>query len=121
MEFISLERKLIMPLLVIRGIDPAKIRQISGPLVEELAEICECGSDNFTIECLHTTAVFEGRIVSSYPFIEVAWFERGQEVRDRFAKAVADHIMSLGIEELETAFVTYREDSYYLNGRRCFE
>lgn len=110
-----------MPLLVVRGIDPYKMKTISTTLVEKLAVICECGIDNFTIECLHTTAVFGGQIVDSFPFIEVAWFERGQEVRDQFAKAVTDSVMSLGIEEVEMAFTAYREDSYYINGKRFSE
>lgn len=107
-----------MPLLVVRGIDANRMKTISTSLVEKLAMICECEIDNFTIECLHTTAVFNGEIVDSYPFIEIAWFERGQEIRDQFAKAVSDSVMTLGIEEVELAFTTYREDSYYINGRR---
>ncbi len=107
-----------MPLLVVRGIEAEKIKEISKSLVEDMAAICDCGTDNFTIECLHTTAVFEGRIVPSYPFIEVSWFERGQEVRDRLAETIAKHVHSIGVEEFETAFTTYREDSYYLNGKR---
>lgn len=105
-----------MPHLVVRGIRPEQMAAISVPLVEELAAICECGTDNFTIECLHTTAVFGGSIVESFPFIEVGWFERGQETRDRFAQAVTRHVLSLGIPEVEVAFVAYREDSYYANG-----
>lgn len=107
-----------MPLLVVRGIDAYKMKTISSSLVLKLADICECETDNFTIECQNTTAVFGGEIVASFPFIEVAWFERGQEVRDRFAKAVSDSVMSLGIEEFEMAFAAYREDSYYINGKR---
>ncbi len=110
-----------MPHIVVRGIKPEQMCTISTPLVEELAVICDCGTDNCTIDCLHTTSVFDGKIVDTYPFIEVAWFERGLETRDRFAKAVAKQVRSLGIKEVEIAFKTYREDSYYLNGERCFD
>jgi hypothetical protein len=107
-----------MPQLIVRGIPVEHMCTISTGLIEDLASICECGTDNFMIECLHTTSVLAGKIVSSYPFIEVSWFERGQETRDRFAEAVTRHVMPLGIEEVEIAFVTYKEDSYYLNGKR---
>jgi len=107
-----------MPLLVVRGIEAEKMKNVSKSLVEEMASICECGTDNFTIECLHTTAVFDGKIVSSYPFIEVSWFERGPETRDRLAQTIAKHVQSIGVEEVEIAFQAYREDSYYLNGNR---
>lgn len=105
-----------MPHLLVRGIKAEQMALISQPLAEELAAICECGTDNFTIECLQTTGVFAGKIVDSHPFIEVAWFERGQETRDRFAQTVTKHVLSLDIPEVEVAFVTYQKESYYANG-----
>ncbi|MGE5705066.1 MAG: DUF1904 family protein [Clostridia bacterium] len=106
-----------MPQLIVRGITVEQLKTISTPLIAELAEVCECGTDNFMIEYQHTTSIFGGEVVNSYPFIEVAWFERGQQVRDRFAEAVTRHVLSLGIPEVEIAFAVYREDSYYLNGK----
>lgn len=108
-----------MPHLLIRGIKPEQICDISALLVEELAAICECGTDNFTLECLATVGVFGGKIVPSFPFVEVAWFERGTMVRDRFAETVTRHVLSLGLPEVEIAFTTYTEDSYYINGKSC--
>ncbi|MCS7463878.1 DUF1904 domain-containing protein [Paenibacillus doosanensis] len=110
-----------MPQLIVRGIAAEQMCKISESLVKELAEICECGTDNFVIDCLHVTSVFDGSVVETFPFIEIAWFERGLQTRDRFAKAVADHVKALGIPEVEMAFTTYREDSYYLNGERRFD
>lgn len=110
-----------MPQLIVRGITAEQMGKISSSLVEELAAICECGTDNFVIDCLNTTSVFNGSVVETYPFIEVKWFERGLAVRDRFAKSLAEHVKALGIPEMEIAFTTYREDSYYVNGERCFD
>ncbi len=110
-----------MPHIIVRGIKAEQMCEISTALVDELAAICDCGTDNFMIECLQTTSVFAGKIVETYPFIEVAWFERGLETRDLFAKALAKHVLSLGVKEVEIAFKTYREDSYYVNGERCFD
>lgn len=108
-----------MPHIIVRGLPVEHMRLISKALVEDLAVDCECGTDNFMIECIHTTSVFDGNIVDSYPFIEVAWFERGQDARDRVAQTLTAHVHSLGIPELEIAFIAYREDSYYINGERC--
>lgn len=107
-----------MPHLLIRGIGPERIRAVAGPLTEELAAVCECPADYFMLECLHTTAVSpDGELVSSYPFIEVAWFDRGLEAQDRFARAVDRHVrQALGLPELEIAFRVYRERDYYANG-----
>ncbi|MGZ9586027.1 DUF1904 family protein [Paenibacillus marinisediminis] len=110
-----------MPHIIVRGIEAEQMRAISTSMVQELAELCECGTDNFTIECLHSTAVFEGQLTASFPFIEVGWFERGQATRDRFAEAVTKHVLSVGVPEVEVVFVTYREDSYYINGKNCLE
>jgi hypothetical protein len=105
-----------MPHLIIRGLSVEQVGAISGPLVDELALLCQCPADHFLLECLHTTAVLYGHVVSSYPFVEIAWFERGSELRDQFAKVVDEHVRSLGIPEVEIAFRAYREDAYYING-----
>ncbi|MCR8642698.1 DUF1904 domain-containing protein [Paenibacillus sp. N1-5-1-14] len=108
-----------MPQLIVRGVTPEQMCTISTPLVKELAELCECDNDNFMIECIHTTSVFGGNVVETYPFIEVAWFERGKEVRDKFADIVTKHVRSLDIPEVEVAFTVFQENSYYINGESC--
>ena len=110
-----------MPHLLIRGVDADRLATVSEALVAELAEICACPEDYILLECLHTTAVFGGERVASYPFVEVAWFERGIEVRDRAAACIDRHIRSLGADEMEIAFRTYEKDAYYANGERFGE
>ncbi|WP_306220638.1 DUF1904 family protein [Cohnella sp. WQ 127256] len=105
-----------MPHLLIRGVSPEQIRIISKPLVADLAVLCQCPPDHILLECLHTTACFDGEAVPSYPFVEVNWFERGQSVRDQAAACIDKHIRSLGIVELEVAFRIYEAESYYANG-----
>lgn len=106
-----------MPHMIVRGISVPQIQSISTALIDELAEVCSCGTDNFMLECLATVSLFEGKQAATYPFIEVAWFERGQDKRDEYAKVLAKHVLSLGIHEVEIAFRVYREDSYYVNGK----
>jgi hypothetical protein len=108
-----------MPQLTVRGISIEKMAAISSLLVKELAMVCECGTDNFTLDCLPVTSVFDGHGVETYPFIEVAWFERGNEVRDRFAEVVTRHVRLAGIVDVEVAFKVYQEDAYYINGLSC--
>jgi len=110
-----------MPQLTIRGIEPNTVATIVVPLVEELALVCECGTDNFTLDFLpvKSLSVTNGQLADTYPFIEVAWFERGQAVRDRFAEAVARHLRLGGVYEVEIAFKVYAEQAYYVNGEPC--
>jgi hypothetical protein len=108
-----------MPQLTIRGIDPMKLAAVSLELAAELAVLCECGTENFTFDCLPVTSFAEGIAVPTFPFIEVAWFDRGPAVRDRFAEALTRRIRDIGISELEIAFKVYSQDAYYCNGEPC--
>ena len=110
-----------MPHLLFRGVTPEQVRAISAPLVAELASVCRCPEDYILLECLHTTALFGGEIVPSYPFVEVAWFDRGTAVRDLAAACIDRHVRSLGVPELEIAFRNYERDGYYANGERLGE
>ncbi|WP_373232494.1 DUF1904 family protein [Cohnella sp.] len=105
-----------MPHLIIRGVSSESIRKISKQLIFDIASLCQCPQDHIILECLHTSAFYDGEQVSSYPFIEVNWFDRGQEVQDQVASCMDRHIRSLGIAEAEVAFRIYEPDRYYTNG-----
>ncbi|MEI7026880.1 DUF1904 family protein [Paenibacillus sp. y28] len=110
-----------MPQLTVRGITVEQMASISGGLVEEMAAVCKCGTDNFTIDCLAVTSVFGGKTTETYPFIEVAWFERGMQVRSRLAAVITKYVQGAGVPELEVAFKVYAPAGYYINGERCGE
>jgi phenylpyruvate tautomerase PptA (4-oxalocrotonate tautomerase family) len=106
-----------MPHLVIRGVAPDRLQEAAPQLVEQLSELCQCGTDNFTINIMHTTAVWGGPPQEPpFAFVEVGWFERGTAVRDRFARIVTDTLSGLGMADVEVVFVAYREEDYYING-----
>ncbi|MCP8969659.1 DUF1904 family protein [Ectobacillus ponti] len=110
-----------MPHLVLRGITIEAAKEMSRSLVEELAGICECGTDNFTLELAQSVFVFDGAEIPAFPLIEVKWFERGVEVRDRFAGAVTRHVKEAGAQEVEVIFYPLSEEQYYIDGIRCSE
>jgi hypothetical protein len=106
-----------MPQLIFKGISVAQVKKISTHLVRELAELCNCDTDNFTLEIMKSTFVFNEVEVPGFPFIEVKWFDRGQEIQDQFAKITTNYIHSLDIPEVEIAFSVFLESAYYLNGK----
>ncbi|NWQ44083.1 DUF1904 family protein [Bacillus sp. EB106-08-02-XG196] len=106
-----------MPHIIIRGVSVDQVKTISSSLVLGLADLCVCETDNFTLEIVQSTYVFDGDEVQGYPLIEVKWFERGQEIQDQFASIITKHIQSLGIPEVEVAFSTFLKSAYYLNGK----
>ncbi|WP_191559482.1 DUF1904 family protein [Metabacillus idriensis] len=110
-----------MPHLIFRGISVEQVKTISKTVVQELAELCTCGTDNFTLEISQSTFVFDQNEVPGYPFVEVKWFERGQDIQDQFAKIVTRNIHSLGISEVEVAFIAFLESAYYSNGKSFAE
>jgi hypothetical protein len=106
-----------VPQLIFKGISVEQVKKISSPLVKELANLCQCETDNFTLEIIHSAFVFNQNEVEGFPFIEVKWFERGQEIQDRFAGIITKHLQSIDIAELEVAFSVFLESAYYLNGK----
>lgn len=106
-----------MPHLVVRGVSSDSLQSVAPVLVGQLAELCECGTDNFTVSGLHTTIAWGGSPEDPpFAFVEVGWFERGNDIRDRFARLVTESLVPLGFAEVEVVFVAYREEAYYING-----
>jgi hypothetical protein len=106
-----------LPQLLFKGITVDQVKTISVPLVKELAELCQCEEDNFTLEIMPSTFIFNQDEVLGFPFIEVKWFERGQDIQDQFATIITRYIHSLGAPEVEVAFSVFLESAYYYNGK----
>ena len=100
-----------MPQIKIRGINENQICEISEKM------IVKCPRDYFEIECIKSVAIRDGKIADVYPFVEVAWFDRGQEVQDTVAKIITDNIReNLNIESMDLAFTVFEKEKYYENG-----
>lgn len=105
-----------MPQIKVRGISVEDLCKISTGLIDNLTEIIKCPRDYFEIECIHSTAIKDGQIAPVYPFIEVAWFDRGQQIQDQVAKEITRQIQSLGINDVDLAFSVFQKERYYENG-----
>ncbi|SHJ92193.1 DUF1904 domain-containing protein [Tepidibacter formicigenes] len=106
-----------MPQIKIRGIKAQVVCKISEEMVDKLVDIVKCPRDYFEIECIQSVAIRDGKIAPVYPFIEVAWFDRGQEIQDKVAKVITDSIReNLDVESLDLAFTTFEKEKYYENG-----
>lgn len=106
-----------MPQIIIRGIQPEEVCKVSQKLIDKLTQAVECPRDYFEIECISSVKVTNGIIEQPYPFVEVAWFDRGQQLQDEVARTITDVLMQgLGIESLDLAFTVYEKEKYYENG-----
>lgn len=105
-----------MPQLLFRGIEQEQILKISKSLVDELVEIVGCPRDYFTLEHLPTQFIFDGQIVAKTPLVQINWFERGQEVRDKVALSLTKQLNSVGCLNVDVYFIALQGESYYENG-----
>lgn len=105
-----------MPQIKIRGIDPEKICTISTKIVDGLEKVVGCPRDYFTIECISSTFIKDGKIVMGYPFVEVVWFDRDEEIQDNVAKTITSIIHNSGYKNVDVFFTILNEKLYYENG-----
>ncbi|MBY6199509.1 DUF1904 domain-containing protein [Vibrio hangzhouensis] len=107
-----------MPHLRFRAINPEMVKTLSQPLVDQLQPLMDCPREDFTIEHISSSFFFDGRQSSAYPFVEVLWFDRGQEVKDKVAGAITDQVRGALGEDYEVAvvFLPLNACDYYDNG-----
>ncbi len=107
-----------MPQIKMRGVNLEKVCAVSKTMIDVLEKIIECPRDYFTIEWISSTFVSDGSIVPGYPFVEVAWFDRGQEIQDQVAREITRVIHEMGYSSVEICFHPLEKRSYYENGER---
>ncbi|MHC1685812.1 MAG: DUF1904 domain-containing protein [Clostridiaceae bacterium] len=106
-----------MPQLIVRGIKPEEVCKVSEKAIDEMVEVVKCPRDYFVIECIQSVGIKDGKVTESIPFIEVAWFDRGQEIQDQVAKIIDSNFRGgLNIENLDVIFTVLKEEKYYENG-----
>ncbi|MGF7058746.1 DUF1904 domain-containing protein [Brassicibacter mesophilus] len=106
-----------MPQLKFRGVKVEDICTISISLVDQLENILKCPREYFTLEHIPSTFINEGKISNGYPFIEVAWFDRGQEIQDKVAEIITEELKNAGYSACDIFFTLFKESSYYENGK----
>jgi phenylpyruvate tautomerase PptA (4-oxalocrotonate tautomerase family) len=108
-----------MPHLRVRALDITRLKKISTTLIDKLYPIMQCPPADFTIE--HIPSEFVGPN-KPYPFVEVLWFNRGQDVQDKSA-AIITKLVQTELEEGEednkdvaVVFHPLTASMYYDNG-----
>lgn len=104
-----------MPQLTIRGISKKTVKETSTELIKRLSEVMESPEDYFTLDVLKVKSFVNGYEADTFPFIEVGWFDRGQEVKDKAAIIIYEEFKRNGVDELEIYFKNFDKVSYYSN------
>ena len=105
-----------MPQIKMRGIETDTICKFSKQLIDELAVLTKSPRDDFTLEAIHSTFIQDGKVVPGYPFVEIAWFDRGQEIQDQVAKIISRLINKVGYPSVDIMFTILDRPRYYENG-----
>jgi Domain of unknown function (DUF1904) len=106
----------IMPILRLKGMKVENTCKISKELIDELQELIQCPRDYFSLAVDQSVYVFDGEIVEGPAMVEVAWFDRGQEVQDKAAKIITKYVNSAGYSNVDVIFLSLEETKYYENG-----
>jgi len=106
-----------MPHIRFRAIKEDHVEKLSALLCKDLANAMETSEDNFTFELIETQFFAQGKKVESYPFVEVSWFARSQEIQDLSAKIITEKVKTLaGYEDVIVVFQALPKTNYYENG-----
>ena len=107
-----------MPHLRFRAVEPQTVQTLSKSLIDSLQPLMECPRDDFTFEYIYTTFYHEGEVSSAYPFVEVLWFDRGQETQDVVATTITAQVRGIIGEDVDVAviFSALNAKGYYDNG-----
>lgn len=106
-----------MPQFLIKGMKVEEVQIISTEMLNELEEIIGCPRDYFRIECVNSTLIKDGVILAGCPLVQVNWFDRGQEIQDKVAVSLTQHIKKAGYEQVEIFFIVLERNKYYENGK----
>ena len=77
-----------MPHIRCRGMKRDDVVAISETLVEQLADLIRAPAAHFTIEYIPSEFIATRFGGQAYPFIELFWFDRGQEIQNAAAQLI---------------------------------
>ncbi|MBL4297408.1 DUF1904 domain-containing protein [Vibrio fluvialis] len=107
-----------MPHFRLRAVEPQTVQVLSKSLIDELQPLMKSPRGDFTFEYIYTTFFFEGEVSPAYPFVEVLWFDRGQEIQDQVAAIITRQVREVLGEDVNVAviFTALKPNEYYDNG-----
>ncbi|PSW59760.1 DUF1904 domain-containing protein [Photobacterium kishitanii] len=109
-----------MPHLRFRAIAFDTVKQLSTKLVDDLQPLMACPREDFTVEHIPASFIFDGEVSDAYPFVEVFWFDRGQQTQDLVADTITAIVRSAvedPQQDVAVIFSALTPSAYYDNGK----
>lgn len=108
-----------MPHFRLRAVEPQVVQNLSKTLIDDLEAIMKSPREDFTFEYIYATFFHEGEVNQAYPFVEVLWFDRGQESQDFIANVITQRVRELISPDIDVAviFTALNPNQYYDNAQ----
>lgn len=108
-----------MPHLRFRAVEPQTVQALSATLLDDLQPLMVCPREDFTFEYIYSTFYHSGEVSVAYPFVEVLWFDRGQETQDKVAEVITQQVKSALEYEgnIAVIFTALKPNEYYDNAQ----
>lgn len=100
-----------MPILEFTGIEESTILKVQNKLIGKLCEVMGSENEDFTLMIEQ-----KKQLTPLYHYVNVRWFDRGQEVQDKCAQIITELIRAEGISSLDVIFHVLERNKYYENG-----
>ncbi|WP_320152385.1 DUF1904 family protein [uncultured Tolumonas sp.] len=106
-----------MPHIRCRGMQRDIVVAISEILVEQLAELTKAPAAHFTIEYIPAEFIATRFGGQAYPFVELFWFDRGQEMQNAAAQLITSIVKSKLEMDVAVVVQPIQRTNYYDNGQ----
>jgi len=81
-----------MPHLRFRAVSLDTLKEISAPLLADLCALTGGKPEFVTMERVESHWVRDGELESGFPFVELHWFARPQEIQNAAASLITRHL-----------------------------
>lgn len=106
-----------MPQMRVRGIELNGLCKISDELIDLVTETAGVDEKYVKIEYFPAQMIRKGTVVESYPNIDIFWFPRTQELRDKVAQAITDFLQGKGYEFVQVTFTEHEGYTFFENAK----
>lgn len=108
-----------MPHLRFRAVSVDTLQRISAPLMADLCALTGGKPEFVTLECVPSQWVRDGQPEAGFPFVELVWLERPQEMQDAAAALITRHLKGVLGEQtyVVVQVLPIVKSHYYSNGQ----
>lgn len=106
-----------MPQVTFKGMRVNQVCDISENLKNKLEEIIKCDRKHIKFNIIDSIEIENGKVVESFPRIEMLWFPRNHDIQDKVAEEITRQIQILGYKHVQVTFSIFKPENFYENGK----